>query len=47
MKYLFIIISLFSADIAAEQHSKRGISVIGKATIEIVPTQFVFTVSIS
>jgi len=47
MKYLFIIISLFSADIAAEQHSKRGISVIGKATIEVVPTQFVFTVLIS
>jgi|GEM_PF-1670247 len=47
MKYLFIIISLFASDVAAEQQSEREISVIGKATIAVMPTQFIFTVSIS
>jgi uncharacterized protein YggE len=48
MKYLFIfIISIFSSFITAEPLSKKGIEVIGKASVKAEPDQFVFTVSIN
>jgi uncharacterized protein YggE len=47
MKYLFIIISLFSAITIAEQYSVQGIEVIGKASVKAEPDQFIFTVSIN
>jgi uncharacterized protein YggE len=51
MKYLLIFIaSFFSSFIivnAAEQVTKNGIEVIGKASVKAQPDQFVFTVSIN
>lgn len=47
MKYILIFIIIFPSYIAAQQHIKHGIEVIGKASVKAEPDQFVLTVSIN